>query len=47
MPSQQFGPLPGFSIGGRNVIFIHPLWNRQQPQGILAEAVAATSQPHL
>ena len=42
---QEFGPLPGFSIGGRNALFIHPLWNRQQPQGILAEAVAETNQP--
>jgi hypothetical protein len=42
---QQFGQLPGFSIGGRNVLFIHPLWDRHRPQGILAEAVAATNQP--
>jgi ATP-dependent helicase YprA (DUF1998 family) len=42
---QEFGPLSGFSIGGRNVIIIHPLWNRAQPQGILAEAIAVTAEP--
>jgi len=39
--SREFGPLPGLFVGGRNVIVTHPLWNRQQPEGLLAEAVQA------
>jgi ATP-dependent helicase YprA (DUF1998 family) len=37
----EFNELPGLSVGGRNVIIIHPLWHRQHPDGILASARAA------
>ena len=36
--AREFASLPGLSVGGRNVIVIHPLWNRQQPDGVLAAA---------
>jgi DEAD/DEAH box helicase domain-containing protein len=37
----EFGQLPGFEVGGRQVIVVHPLWDTRQPRGILAEARAA------
>jgi DEAD/DEAH box helicase domain-containing protein len=37
---RDFGPLPGFEVGGRQVIVVHPLWNTYQPSGLLAEAQA-------
>lgn len=37
----EFGELPGFEVGGRQVIVVHPLWDTRQPRGILAEARAA------
>jgi DEAD/DEAH box helicase domain-containing protein len=40
----EYGPLPGLSIGGRDVIVVHPLWNTNAPRGILAEAVAAAGE---
>jgi hypothetical protein len=40
---RQFGPLPGFEVGGTNVIVVHPLWDTHAPAGILAQAVAAAS----
>ncbi len=39
---QDFGPLPGFEVGGKQVIVVHPLWNTHQPWGLLAEARART-----
>ncbi len=39
---QDFGPLPGFEVGGRQGIIVHPLWNTHQPSGLLAEARAWT-----
>lgn len=39
--AHDFGPLPGFEVGGRNIIVIHPLWNYQHPNGILAQAIDA------
>ncbi len=36
----SFGPLPGIEAGATRAIIVHPLWDRNQPQGILAEAVA-------
>lgn len=36
-----WGTLPGFKAGNTNVIIIHPLWDSQNPSGILKEAVAA------
>jgi hypothetical protein len=37
---RQFGPLPGFEVGGRNVVVIHPLWDPSHPEGLHAEARA-------
>ena len=37
---RQFGPLPGFTVGDKQVIIVHPLWDTRRPQGILAEARA-------
>lgn len=37
----EFGPLPGFEIGGLQVIIVHPLWDTYRPHGALAEARAA------
>ena len=37
----EFGPLYGWRVGGRSVIVTHPLWNTEQPDGILAEALAS------
>lgn len=39
---QEFGPLPGFEVGGKQVILVHPLWDTHQPAGLLAEARART-----
>lgn len=36
-----WGSLPGFEAGAMRVIIVHPLWDAQNPQGILAEAVEA------
>ena len=36
----QFGCLPGFQIGSQRVIIVHPLWNRDNPIGLLADAIA-------
>jgi len=43
--AREFASLPGLSVGVRNVIVIHPLWNRQQPEGVLiaAREAAGTS----
>lgn len=35
---REFASLPGLSVGGRNVVVIHPLWNRHAPAGALAAA---------
>ncbi len=35
----EFGPLHGWTISGRTVIIIHPLWNTAHPEGILREAL--------
>ncbi len=42
---QTFASLPGFEIGNKQVIIVHPLWNLkpENRQGILAEAVSITS----
>ncbi|MBD1929829.1 DEAD/DEAH box helicase [Trichocoleus sp. FACHB-90] len=37
---REFGPLPGVEISDRRVIIIHPLWNRDNPSGLLAAARA-------
>jgi hypothetical protein len=38
----DYGSLPGFSVGERQVIVIHPLWNTRNPTGELAHAIAAS-----
>jgi len=37
----DFGPLPGFRVGGHEVLIVHPLWDTHRPQGLLADARAA------
>lgn len=39
--ARDFGPLPGFEVGGRQVIIIHPLWDLVQPTGLLERATEA------
>lgn len=39
---EDFGLLPGFEVGGKQVIVVHPLWNTHRPSGLLAEAQART-----
>ncbi|PXF58925.1 MAG: DEAD/DEAH box helicase [Candidatus Methanogaster sp.] len=38
---RTWGTLPGFETRIMKVIIVHPLWDTQNPQGILDEAVAA------
>ena len=38
---RAWGSLPGFETRIMKVIIVHPLWDTQNPQGILDEAVAA------
>lgn len=40
---EQFGSLPGFSVGKRKVVVVHPLWDVTQPQGLLAQAASTVS----
>lgn len=42
---REFGLLPGFHVGGKDVILAHPLWSRVKPQGVLADAIAIAKQP--
>jgi hypothetical protein len=39
--ARQFGPLPGFEIGGRSVLIVHPLWDTSRPHGLVAQAHAS------
>ena len=39
--AREFGPLPGFEIGSRQVVVVHPLWDVAEPIGVLADAMAA------
>ncbi|HDX9659956.1 TPA: DEAD/DEAH box helicase [Bacillus toyonensis] len=32
--------LPGIKAGNQNIIIIHPMWSRESPKGILADAIA-------
>ncbi|MFC5452190.1 DEAD/DEAH box helicase [Paenibacillus aestuarii] len=41
------GSLPGFRNGNKTVIIVHPFWNTNDPEGILAEAKAAAGQNHV
>jgi hypothetical protein len=40
---REFGPLPGFDIGGMQVLVVHPLWDTYRPHAMLAEARASAS----
>ncbi|PSB28254.1 DEAD/DEAH box helicase, partial [filamentous cyanobacterium Phorm 46] len=40
---QQFGPLPGLTVGDISVIIVHPLWNLDCGQGLLNEAKEAAA----
>jgi DEAD/DEAH box helicase domain-containing protein len=42
---QQFGPLPGLTVGDISVIIVHPLWNVDCRQGLLNEAAATVAEP--
>jgi hypothetical protein len=37
---RDFGALPGFEVGLRSVVVVHPLWETRRPTGLLAEARA-------
>ena len=39
--AREFGPLPGFEMGRRQVLIMHPLWDVSRPAGLLAEGLAA------
>jgi hypothetical protein len=39
---QQFSHLPGFEIGSKRVIIVHPLWNLENSIDLLANTVATT-----
>ena len=43
--SRTWGTLPGFETRIMKVIIVHPLWDTQNPQGILDEAVAVAGGP--
>ncbi|MHC1769478.1 MAG: DEAD/DEAH box helicase [Verrucomicrobiia bacterium] len=42
---QAFGPLPGFTLNGREVLVVHPLWDTTRPHGVLADALAQCATP--
>ena len=37
---RDFGPLPGLEIGNKQVLVVHPLWDRRHPIGLLAQGLA-------
>jgi hypothetical protein len=39
--AQEYGPLPGFEVGGTQVLIVHPLWDTFRPHALLAEARAS------
>ena len=40
----EFGPLHGWTVGGRSFVLSHPLWSTTRPGGLLAEALATLGQ---
>ena len=42
---REFAQLPGFELGNRQVVVVHPLWNTQSPDGLLAESFASCDHP--
>ena len=44
---RTWGVLPGFKAGRRQYLIVHPLWDINNPQGILANAIASMdTEPH-
>jgi DEAD/DEAH box helicase domain-containing protein len=45
--TRDFGPLAGFTLNGREILIVHPLWDVYRPHGLLADALAVctTAQP--
>ncbi|MCT7952528.1 DEAD/DEAH box helicase [Ancylothrix sp. C2] len=41
---QLFDKLPGFKLGSQNVIIVHPLWNQENPKGLLEKAIIAAGE---
>ena len=39
--THHFGPLPGLKIGNRQALVVHPLWDTENPTGLLAEAIVS------
>ena len=39
---RDFGSLPGFEVGDREVLIVHPLWDVYAPAGLLARSMAKT-----
>lgn len=44
---EHFGSLPGFKVGNKTVIIVHPLWNLENPIGVLADAIATLEPDHI
>jgi DEAD/DEAH box helicase domain-containing protein len=40
---QTIGTLPGFTVGDITVIIVHPLWNLNNPVGLLSDAISTIS----
>ena len=38
---RTFGHLPGLEIGNKQVLIVHPLWDRRHPVGLLVEGLAS------
>ena len=37
---RQWGPLPGWEVGDKRVVVVHPLWSQNYPSGMLAQVLA-------
>ena len=42
---REYGFLRGFEVGSKQVIIVHPLWNLENPTGLLSEAIDTVSNP--
>ena len=45
--TKNFGALPGFSISGKNALIIHPFWNIEAKEDLLAEAKIKASEKEI
>ena len=43
--TRDFGPLAGFTLNGREILIVHPLWDVYRPHGLLADALAVCTTP--